>query len=39
MRVGLQYGSAESVGKAESECRETRREGFGVGVRKHSGSP
>jgi hypothetical protein len=39
MSVGLQYGLAESVGKAESECRESRPEGFGVGVRKHSGSP
>jgi hypothetical protein len=38
MSVGMQYGSTESVGKAESECRESRREGFGVGVRKHSGS-
>jgi hypothetical protein len=35
MSVGLQYGSAESVGKVESECRE----GFGVRVRKLSGSP
>jgi hypothetical protein len=35
MSAGLQYGSAESVRKAESEGRE----GFGVGVRKHSGSP
>jgi hypothetical protein len=39
MSVGLQYGSAEVVGESESECRESRREGFGVGVRKHSGSP